>query len=459
MSSDIAKRVDIALVDRVTRYGLVMAAVLFGGLDYWAQGANPWFKSSFVVAVAGLVGYFTNFLAIKMLFQPKRGQVLGWRGLVPKNQAHIARSLGASVQEQLLSPDIVLAYVQERKLIEAATQSVAEWLDEKLQHPEVRREITERVVDLVNSRGDEILAGGFAVAEQALKQAAADPQVIEQVGKPVRDVLFAILDSDSSRQKLAQQIQSVVATHLPQIAEWVDSTLEDYLRQQKMAGSLGLGLKNLISLDRDAIADVLRRFTEEPAVARQFMVMIDGVIDGLQRELQEEGAQAAVQDRVVSGVDQVAELARNHLLPVAGERIGEYFQNEENWKVIEDVLMRAIGWSKDRAVTVMSSAEGQELLRRGIEKLVRQLDVRNLVEQQVMKLDTDELENMVLDNTGGNLTIIQVLGGALGVVAGTVQVHLFFAAPIAVLLLVVFVAWHINEWQQARLARRNSGKV
>jgi len=56
----------------------------------------------------------------------------------------------------------------------------------------------------------------------------------------------------------------------------------------------------------------------------------------------------------------------------------------------------------------------------------------------------------VLDNTGGNLTVIQVLGGGLGLIAGTVQVHIAFAVPIGGLLAVVWAAWRLNERRCAR---------
>ncbi|MEN8718886.1 MAG: DUF445 family protein [Oceanococcaceae bacterium] len=449
-----AARFDVGRLDRYCRLGLILAAGVFGGLDYWVQGSNPWFKSLFVVAVAGLVGYFTNFLAIKMLFQPKRGQVLGWRGLVPKNQAQIAQSLGASVQEQLLSPDIILAYIRERDLIDAATRSAAQWLDANLQRPEVRRAITEKVVALVDQRGRDFIRGGFDLSEQALKRAAGNPEVIASIWQPVREWLLGYLATDGHRAEAARHLQTLVLTNLPQIADWIDTTLEDYLRRRKMAGSLGLGLKNLVSLDRDAISELLRRFAEDENVGRQVMQGLDAVIDGLQRELHTERTQNAVQHNLARGVEHLAGLARQHMLPVAVEKVGEYFNDARNWTTIEELLMQAIGWGKDRALSVLASDEGQLWLRQAIEQLVQQVNVQHLVEQQVMKLDTDELESMVLDNTGGNLTIIQVLGGGLGIIAGTVQVHLAFAIPIAVLLLIVFGAWRLNEWQQDRRARR-----
>lgn len=69
----------------------------------------------------GLVGYGTNWLAIKMLFRPHRASVLsfGWQGVIPKNRAKLAREIGHLVGDKLLRrEDIKNAFfngaVQER---------------------------------------------------------------------------------------------------------------------------------------------------------------------------------------------------------------------------------------------------------------------------------------------------------------------------------------------------------
>lgn len=52
----------------------------------------------------GLVGYGTNWLAIKMLFRPHRPSALsfGWQGVIPKNRAKLAREVGHLVGDKLL---------------------------------------------------------------------------------------------------------------------------------------------------------------------------------------------------------------------------------------------------------------------------------------------------------------------------------------------------------------------
>jgi len=57
--------------------------------------------------IAALVGWFTNYIAVKMLFHPKKPMnILGvykLQGIFPKNQQNVANKMGKMVAEELLS--------------------------------------------------------------------------------------------------------------------------------------------------------------------------------------------------------------------------------------------------------------------------------------------------------------------------------------------------------------------
>ena len=66
------------------------------------------------VFVGGIIGYCTNYIAIKMLFRPHKAIYIGkyklpfTPGLVPKNQKRLAGAIGDAVSEQLLTKEAVL---------------------------------------------------------------------------------------------------------------------------------------------------------------------------------------------------------------------------------------------------------------------------------------------------------------------------------------------------------------
>ena len=61
--------------------------------------------------VGSVIGYFTNFLAVKMLFHPRKEvKVLGHTlpftpGVIPKGKPRLARAIGEAVGTTLLTPE------------------------------------------------------------------------------------------------------------------------------------------------------------------------------------------------------------------------------------------------------------------------------------------------------------------------------------------------------------------
>ena len=86
------------------------------------------------IVIGGVIGYFTNFIAIKMLFHPYRQIKIGkfklpfTPGIIPKNQGRMAESVGNAVSSQLFtSEDIVGSIINE----------------------ETKKEITEKITDML----------------------------------------------------------------------------------------------------------------------------------------------------------------------------------------------------------------------------------------------------------------------------------------------------------------------
>lgn len=66
--------------------------------------------------VAALIGWFTNFLAVRMIFRPYREfRILGIRiqGLLPKRKSEFAKSIGETVEQHLISTEDIGKMLQD----------------------------------------------------------------------------------------------------------------------------------------------------------------------------------------------------------------------------------------------------------------------------------------------------------------------------------------------------------
>jgi len=65
--------------------------------------SDPWIQFGIHVFVGTAAGGLSDTVAVWMLFNPKKKR-FGFQGAIPKNQARLARSLGRTVGERLLTP-------------------------------------------------------------------------------------------------------------------------------------------------------------------------------------------------------------------------------------------------------------------------------------------------------------------------------------------------------------------
>jgi uncharacterized membrane protein YheB (UPF0754 family) len=440
---------DVAKLDLWFRRILSVTTVTLGGVQLYLSEKNLWVDSAFVVLMAGAVGYYTNFLAIKMLFQPKQGKVLGWEGLVPKNKSRIAQSLGGSIQRRLLAPEIILAYVYEKNLIEKGTEKVGKWLDELLQDEGFRATVTTKIINLLKEKGHEIIGAIFNLTEETLREIARNPEEIYKYWEQIRSRIIEYIQKKENREEIVRMVKKILLDELPKLSEMLNRAIEEYLSRKNALGNIGMGIKKIVSFNTEAIQDMLQKFIDDPDTTDQFM----GVMDILVLEVQEKLASPETQEEVVKGVkdwvDFSGDYAREHILPASIERLKRYLDDRQNWGKIGKYSFRVLEWIKGKLVDFIQSPEGSEYVKKNIAKAIHQINVTQMVEEQVMKLDTDELEKMILDNTGGNLVMIQFLGGILGMIAGFIQVHILFSIPVFALTMLAWISYQRNRLKYA----------
>jgi len=85
-----------------------------------------------VPVIAALIGYITNYIAVRMLFRPhKPVRLFGvtFQGLVPRRQKEIAASLGSMIERDLFSQADIHAALSGSETAEEATAFMSEQID------------------------------------------------------------------------------------------------------------------------------------------------------------------------------------------------------------------------------------------------------------------------------------------------------------------------------------------
>lgn len=109
--------------------------------------ANIRFESSYewilylLPLVAALIGWFTNYIAVKMLFHPKNPKgflFVKIQGVFPKRQKALAQKLGDLVAEELFSVSDVASKIKEFATSEDAMNEVGERIEKTIRNKLVK---------------------------------------------------------------------------------------------------------------------------------------------------------------------------------------------------------------------------------------------------------------------------------------------------------------------------------
>lgn len=168
----------------------------------------------FIPLISAFIGWFTNWIAIKMLFHPKEPiKILGitFHGIFPKGQQQFALKLGSVVANDLLHVDEIVDKIKDPKNLDSLKPFIDKHVDEFL-----KIKLTEKLPVISMFLGDSTLnkvkKGLIEEIDLLL------PQVIEQF-------------TTSLQQKL--DIQSIVAEKVAQFSsDKLEQILVDIMKKE-----------------------------------------------------------------------------------------------------------------------------------------------------------------------------------------------------------------------------------
>lgn len=218
-----------------------------------------------MVSVSGLIGFGTNWLAITMLFQPRKPRPLFGQGLLPAQRERIAHRLAGTISEELINEHTIAEAIQKSRIIETyrnttlqvvrgvledpafrkeAKALTADYVEEVLRSPAVRDRLVDLTLDKIEQHSDHGLAG---LALKAYRYFRED-ELVEEIDKAIREL----------PDKL-----DIIMDGLDEFLDRVPDTLEQHAQDVEQTATRAiLHFVEQINI-REMILDNLRRYEEE----------------------------------------------------------------------------------------------------------------------------------------------------------------------------------------------------
>lgn len=142
-------------------------------------------------AVGSLIGWVTNYLAVRMLFRPKSPVILFRRlrlqGVLPRRQAQLARAMAETVESDLLPVDELLERIDFPKYQGEAVAALLRIVDRRLEEslPEViprplRRMVAEYIRRLVSREAALVVDELSGQVKSRLRQEIRLGEIVEE---------------------------------------------------------------------------------------------------------------------------------------------------------------------------------------------------------------------------------------------------------------------------------------
>ncbi|ELC8351454.1 DUF445 family protein [Clostridium perfringens] len=363
--------------------------------------------------IGAVIGYITNWLAIKMLFRPREAKyIFGMKlpftpGLIPKEKSRIANKVGETVGTHLLNSDSLSKALKDDKI--------------KAKFNEVAKEKINQVINS-NSTLEESLKNTLGENYYALKG-----NMIDNIAKTILEsiqeeefknkVKFYIVDSIKERlNKKPEKIIDFINSN--KFREVIINTLEEEKTRDIIGKALLKEVKTLGKEDltiEEVIPENIKPYIEE-YVKSQKDTLVDIIKNLLRDDEVSHKIKSAINDNIPSIVSMFlsGDVIYGKLVSLVDKSLSE----EENKEYICDAALAFVHESMKKKVSdvinnvgeekleVISDALGDKISKKlnteeNIDSIIRKINCKissfNSYEE-IIKVLFNDYENILIDN-------------------------------------------------------------
>lgn len=388
--------------------------------------------------MGGVIGYFTNDLAIKMLFRPYRPVLIGGQplpftpGLIPRNQERLAKRIADTIMRSLLTPE-ELQTLARRLLQTDRVQSAIGWLLQ-LALDQIKVDAEQKTAKILAGVLRDLLGQSIP---RLIKTLARREDFLEtQLNQIFDQVLLELQLNEDQAEKLADWLLEAVfppdklrQTMIDFLTDRNIEIIDEGFREQT-SGTYWV-VANLFGA-RNALTR-LRSFCIEEREASNVRLAELIVSLNIRQRLTEWFQELSLQSLPVATVRQLRKNFRDNVRGYIQERglsVLQGLSDSLDWDNIASLILNRLRSST--AVAASLELVSQELalileryLERDLELIVEKaipiLDLDQVIIERVKSTSPQELETAIQGIVRSELQAIVTLGGVLGLVIGTLQ--------------------------------------
>ena len=362
--------------------------------------------------LSGAVGYLTNFIAVKMLFEPYEKSDKHWiryvtmgfwkQGMIPANKNKIGEQMAEEISTRLLTP-------------ESISKEICALASAKIGDPALIERFSTEINNIILENENKIIEFLLPKIEDSILTTVDKVISIENIKNFWDEILENWIQQDTNREKVSLAIVALLKNKTPQLTK----IAKEFLIEKINSWQLAVIIKNTLSVDlAESLADFINWKEIEISISKK---LADKKI---QNQIKEEILKTAESIRKWMDSEEAKGQINNFLITSKAyieQFLHSYIQNEVP-VMINKVLnsKELIKWFKANAMPSMQKKLTTWLESDGCKMILENFSIKERILAAIDKQDVREFQNMIDNVASEHLGTIQVLGYVLGLLFGSI---------------------------------------
>lgn len=239
--------------------------------------------------VAGMIGFATNWVAIKMLFWPRESRPIFGQGLIPSQRDQLIEKVADEVLANLINEELILQRIEDARIIERLSTSAIERLAEVVRDDAFKEDLRAMILTWVAdlTRDPDFRRRLANRAERSLEDFAGEgmrawmvkrlkstwrPSLIALINREVEDLDATVTEGLEHLDELVERFPEALAERQDAIDKVLSQMLLGLVREVDVRAIV---LDQLATITTEQLEKGFREFSDDKL---SFITLLGGVL-------------------------------------------------------------------------------------------------------------------------------------------------------------------------------------
>jgi len=419
--------------------------------------------------IGAFIGYFTNYVAIKMLFLPKKAYfVFGFRvpftpGLIPKKRKELIEKISDVVSNKVINKKDIIKYIYKRKnrefLYEFSQRLVESLLSKKISDIAFNYEKIEKHIELfLNNNLETIVKDNLKDIDIDVEYLVYNAFLLFDKKKKTRDYIAKdklskikdLLDSLSyeALERLAESMNSKEVKQL--IKAKIKEAMDRYADESNILIASFISMASPLIEDNEKVVDIIVKeigsiLTDDVTKKK----VTESIYVSFEREFLDKTPEYILQRTGFGSLDNITKTVglkvkeiferlsvKDKIVEAAVGGLKSSVLSKQLTRFINDIVDKytfydALNTIKPDMINKLPSMAVNNLLYviRKESEMIFNFDIAKIAKDKLDKLDISDIEDVVLNISKDQFKYINIFGGILGFLIGLAEIIISLAHP------------------------------